>query len=219
MEAIVSKTADYVRAELEGLCSAHDFFHIERVWKLAQRIRAAEGRGDALVIELAALLHESFDEKFYTSEKLVEKRAALECFLHESGLDAARAAQVFFVVNNVGFGKSLHRGSDFVVTSELAIVEDADRLEAIGAIAVARTFAYGGKKGRAIHDPAQPVAKPTDKDAYHARNSSSINHFYEKLLLLKDLLHTPSARAMAKDRHDYMEGFLKQFLAEWDLDR
>ena len=219
MDPIVSRTADYVRAELEGLCSAHDFFHIERVWMLAKRLHAAEGRGDASVVELAALLHESFDEKFYAPEKIAAKRVDLARFLRESGLDDARAAQVFFVVENVGFGKSLHRGPDFVVTPELAVVEDADRLEAIGAIAIARTFAYGGKKGRALHDPSRPPVRLTNKDQYHSFDSPSLNHFYEKLFLLKDLLHTPSARAIAKDRHDYMEGFVKQFLAEWDLDR
>ncbi|MDD2917121.1 MAG: HD domain-containing protein [Candidatus Gracilibacteria bacterium] len=216
MNSIVIHTAEFVRKELEGLCSAHDFYHIERVWKLSQRIYVEEKRGDIVVIELGALLHESFDDKFYTKEQMQEKEILLETFLRNEGLTEERLAQVFFVIKNVGFGKSLERGADFPMTPELAIVEDADRLESIGAIAIARTFAYGGKMKRAIYDPTVPVVEVMDRESYKKSGSSSIQHFYEKLLKLRDLLHTSSAKKIAQDRHVFMETFLEQFHAEWN---
>ncbi|MDD5376835.1 MAG: phosphohydrolase [Candidatus Gracilibacteria bacterium] len=216
MESVVANTADIVRKELEGLCSAHDFYHIERVWKLARKIYFEEKRGDLMVIELGALLHESFDDKFYTKEQMKEKRMMLEKFLQDEGLSEKRLVQLFYVIDNVGFGKSLERGADFQMTPELEIVEDADRLEAIGAIAVARTFAYGGKMKRAIHDPTIPSLEAMDRESYKNNTGTSIQHFYDKLLKLKDLLHTSTAKEIAIERHVFMEKFLEQFHAEWN---
>ena len=128
--------------------------------------------------------------------------------------------KVFFVIENVGFSKSLERGADFPMTPELEIVEDADRLEAIGAIAIARTFSYGGKHKRAIYDPSIPfLTEVRSKEEYrnNAGRESSLHHFYEKLLKLKDLLHTETARNLAVSRHAYMEEFVERFLKEWNL--
>lgn len=119
------------------------------------------------------------------------------------------------MIENVGFGKSLERTDEFVITPELAIVEDADRLDAIGAIAIARTFAYGGKRSRPIYDPTLPIMTLTNQEKYRNGGSSSFHHFFEKLLNLKDLMHTPSAKKMAESRHVFMERFVAEFLKEW----
>jgi len=218
MNPIINNTAQLVKTELEWLCSAHDFYHIERVWKLAQKIYKEEKIGDPLVIELGALLHESFDRKFCTKEQYGDKKILLEKFFLEQWLDIERIEKVFFVIENVGFGKSLMRTQDFVMSPELAIVEDADRLEAIGAIAIARTFSYGWKTKRAIHDPTINYMEVSVEESYKNNHSpSSLSHFYEKLLKLKDLLNTETAKNLAQGRHVFMEQFLKQFYAEWDL--
>ncbi len=216
MENIINNTANFVRQELEWLCSAHDFYHIERVWKLARKIYDAEKQGDPLVIELGALLHESFDDKFYTKEQMHEKEINLKEFLDREWLSHEKIDQIFYVIKNVGFWKSLERGTDFYMPKELEIVEDADRLEAIGAIAIARTFAYGGKMKRAIYDPSASTIEVVDRETYYMNNGSSIQHFYDKLLKLKDLLHTATARKIAQERHVFMERFLEQFHAEWN---
>lgn len=219
MDSLIKKTAQFVRKELDGLCSAHDFHHIERVWKLAKKIYAEEKNwGDLVVIELGALLHESFDDKFYMKEQIQEKKQSLAIFLRDGWLDEERLAKVFYVIENVGYGKSLARGPDFYMPIELAIVEDADRLESIGAIAIARTFSYGGKKKRAIYDPDAPISEITDKISYQKNEGSSLQHFYDKLLKLKDLLHTDAAKKIALQRHAFMEQFLDQFHAEWNLE-
>jgi len=215
---IINNTKSLVKAELEWLCSAHDFYHIERVWKLAQKIYAKEKIWDLLVIELGALLHESFDRKFYNKEQLEDKKISLEKFFSEQWLDKDRIEKVFFVIKNVGFGKSLIRTKDFIITPEFAIVEDADRLEAIWAIAIARTFSYWGKKQRPIHDPNIDYEELVTEESYNNGSPSSVAHFYEKLLKLKDILNTPTAKELAKERHIFMEQFLKQFYAEWDLE-
>lgn len=124
--------------------------------------------------------------------------------------------RVFYVIKNVGFGKSLERGPDFQMIPELEIVEDADRLEAIGAIAIARTFAYGGKMKRSIHDPKSIPIELMNRESYKNHTGTSIEHFYDKLLKLKDLLHTATAKKIAANRHVFMEKFLEQFYAEWD---
>lgn len=215
---IIANTTHLVKAELEWLCSAHDFYHIERVWKLAQKIYKEEKIWDLLVIELGALLHESFDTKFYTVEQLRDKKIGLEKFLKDQGLDSERIAKVLFVIENVWFGKSLKRTQDFIMTPELEVVEDADRLEAIGAIAIARVFSYGGKKKRPIHEPSISYRELDCEESYRNGSPTSIAHFYEKLLKLKDLLNTEAARNLAQGRHIFMEQFLKQFYAEWDLE-
>lgn len=215
---IIINTTNLVKTELEWLCSAHDFYHIERVWKLAKKIYNEEKNWDLLVIELGALLHESFDRKFYNKEQLEDKKIMLEKFFSEQWLDKDRIEKVFFVIKNVGFGKSLIRTKDFIITPEFAIVEDADRLEAIWAIAIARVFSYWGKKQRPIHDPNIDNAELVTEESYNNGSPTSIAHFYEKLLKLKDMLNTETAKELAKERHIFMEQFLKQFYAEWDLE-
>lgn len=218
MNTIIINTAKFAQWELEWLCSAHDFHHIERVWKLSKKIYFGENRWDIVVIELSALLHESFDDKFYTDKQIENRKIILKQFLRDQWLDEKRLNQVFFVIENIGFRKSLERDTDFSMIPELEIVEDADQLEAIGAIAIARTFAYGGKMKHSIYDPKESWTEVTDRETYKNSTASSIQHFYDKLLKLREILHTPTAKNIAKDRHDFMEYFLKQFYAEWDLE-
>lgn len=215
---IIAKTEKYVKDELEWLCAAHDFYHIERVLKLARSIYSLEKRGDLLVIELGALLHESFDEKFYSKDEIEQKEGSLRAFLQEQWLDEERLQKTFFVIKNVGFGKSLSRGADFPMTPELEIVEDADRIDAIWAIAIARTFSYGGKNKRPIYDPTIPLVDLQDQESYRKGTPSSFHHFFEKLLKLKDLLHTQSAKKIALSRHEFMEQYVAAFLSEWNGD-
>lgn len=217
-EPIIGAAEKYVKDELEGLCSAHDFYHIERVLRVARTIHSEEKRGDLLVIELGALLHESFDAKFYGKEEMEQKEATLLSLFREYGLGDERIRKTFFVIKNVGFGKSLERTADFPMTPELEIVEDADRLDAIGAIAIARTFSYGGKHHRPIYDPTYPIAEIRDQASYMKGNSSSLHHFHEKLLRLMDLLHTESAKRIAHPRHEFMERFVSEFMREWNAE-
>lgn len=210
--------ADKVQQEMEWVCSAHDFFHIARVVKLAQQLHKQEWSGEIAIIEAGALLHESLDDKFFAADELDQRKEGLNSMLQELWMDTSEREGVMFIVENVGYGKSLARGDDFVGTMEFKIVEDADRLEAVGAIAIARTFAYGGKKGRAIHDPSAEVNTDMTRESYKKAENTSINHFYEKLLLLKDMMHTQSGRKAAEERHAFMESYLQQFYQEWDAD-
>lgn len=214
----LQKTKEFVKRELEWLCSAHDYHHIERVWKLAKKIYETEKQWDELVIEMAALLHESFDEKFYSKDELVLKKEQVAEFLRARDLSPEQFKKVYFILEHIGFGKSINREKDFVAFPEFSIVEDADRLEAIGAIAIARTFAYGGRVKRPIYNPEMPTQSYISSEAYHSSGGSSVHHFYEKLLRLRDMLTTDTAKKMAQKRHEFMELYLTQFFAEWNLE-
>lgn len=167
---------------------------------------------------MAALLHESFDEKFYSKDELVGRKEQIAEFLRARDLTPEQFKKVYCIIEHIGFGKSMDRSEDFESFPEFAIVEDADRLDAIGAIAIARTFAYGGKVKRPIHDPEIPAQSYISSEAYHSSGGSSINHFYEKLLKLRDMLTTDTAKKMAQKRHEFMEMFLTQFFAEWNME-
>lgn len=210
--SLIERAAAHVHAAMSGESSGHDWWHIERVWKLARRIGEAEG-ADLEVVELAALLHDLGDHKFHGGDLTVAPRVASE-WLREAGADETLIAHVAEIIGTLSF-----KGAGVQTpmrTLEGQVVQDADRLDAIGAIGIARTFAYGGWKGQEMHDPTQPPAPHDSFEAYQRGRTTTINHFYEKLLLLKDRMNTPTARQIAEARHAYMEGFLQQFYAEWD---
>jgi uncharacterized protein len=212
MNDLIERAAAHVRAAMSGESSGHDWWHIERVWRLARRIGEAEG-ADMQVVELAALLHDLGDHKFHGGDLTAAPRIAAD-WLREAGADAALIEHVAEIIGTLSF-----KGAGVPTpmrTLEGQVVQDADRLDAIGAIGIARTFAYGGWKGQAMHDPEQPPTLHGSFDDYGRGRTTTVNHFYEKLLLLKDRMNTPTARRMAEARHAYMEGFLQQFLTEWD---
>lgn len=213
----VSAVEAFVKAEMEWLCWAHDFHHIARVVKLARKIRELEWEGNTLIIVLGALLHESLDDKFFEKSKMAERKNNIINFLKSLEVSDSNIESVMFIVQNVWFWKSLERWPDFVASKEFQIVEDADRLEAIWAIAIARTFTYGGKKWSPMYDPTIKPHENLNRDTYAKSDNTSINHFYEKLLLLKDLMHTKSWSELALKRHEFMQSYITQFHSERDL--
>jgi uncharacterized protein len=211
----VEATERFIRERLGNETTGHDWYHTDRVRRMALRLAAAEASRmpgiDLLVVELAALLHDLEDWKFSGDETAAPQAAAV--WLAGQGLDPARTARVAEIVGTLSF--KCAGVPTPMRTIEGAIVQDADRLDAIGAIGIARTFAYGGYKGSMIHDPEQPVQPHDSFAAYKASTGSTINHFYEKLLLLKDRMNTETAKVIAADRHRYLEEFLNRFHDEW----
>lgn len=215
---LIKKTIAFVKESLKDAEGGHDWFHIERVFNNAKLIAKGE-KANVLVVSLGALLHDIADSKFHGGdETLGPKKAA--SFLLAANVDSLVIAQVIEIIKNSSFKASLTNRTGAInkekeKTIELAIVQDADRLDAIGAIGVARCFNYGGFKNRAIYDPEiLPNLKMT-KEEYKASMNPSINHFYEKLLLLKDKMNTKTAKKIAKARHNFMESYLAQFYKEW----
>lgn len=212
MEEIISKTILFVKQQLRDAEGGHDWFHIERVYKNTLLI-AREETCDVLVVKLAALLHDIADSKFHNGDETVGPKIARE-FLTNEKVDENTINHVVAIIENISFkggkvAKTFH-------SLELDIVQDADRLDAIGAIGIARTFNYGGFKNRAIYDPnIQPNLQMT-KEEYKNSTAPTINHFYEKLLLLKDKMNTKTGLKIAENRHQFMENFLSQFYGEWD---
>ena len=209
---IILGTVEYVKKMLAGAEGGHDWFHIERVWKNAKLIASGE-KCDLEVVELAALLHDIADSKFHGGDEEIGPRKARE-YLTTAGIDSKKANHIVAIIENVSF-KGGHNARNHS-SIELDIVQDADRLDAIGAIGIARTFNYGGFKNRAIYDPSIAPNLNMTKEEYKKSTAPTINHFYEKLLLLKDLMNTQSGKRIAEQRHHYMEGFLNQFYSEWN---
>lgn len=209
---IIERTVAFVQHTLSGAESGHDWWHILRVWNNTKLILQTE-QADPLICELAALLHDIADSKFHNSDESIGPRIAGE-FLAKEGVDTAIIQQVQSIILNMSFKASL--GEVTFDSPELRVVRDADRLDAIGAIGIARAFNYGGFKNREIYNPTIPVEQNMSKEAYKNTTAPTINHFYEKLLLLQDKMHTETAKRIAAQRHQYMEGFLQQFYAEWD---
>ena len=210
---LIAATAAHMEQLFAGEGSGHDWAHIRRVWLMARRLAAAEPGADTLVTELGALLHDIADWKFHGGDYEAGPRAA-RAWLVDQGAPEDLIQRVETVIREVSF-KGLGVATP-VSLLEAALVQDADRLDAIGAIGIARAFAYGGHKGRPLHDPAVlPVAH--DSFASYQKNTApTLNHFYEKLLHLKDRLHTNAARVVAAERHTFMEAYVARFLAEWD---
>ncbi len=211
-EIIIEQTLEFVKSRLSGETTGHDFFHTYRVWKTAQSIASLEG-GDLFVIQLAALLHDIADWKFHDGDDSVGPRIAEE-WLDEHNVDKETVDSVSDIIRHISFkGAGVKTG---INTLEGMIVQDADRLDALGAVGIARAFAYGGSRGREIYNPDEmPVLHGSFKEYKNSRGTT-VNHFHEKLLLLKDLMNTKTAKKMAEERHRYMEDFLKRFLEEWE---
>jgi uncharacterized protein len=210
---IIENTAAFIQEKFAAEGSGHDWPHIRRVWHVARALAAQEPGTDQEVVELAALLHDIADWKFHNGDYEAGPRAA-RVWLQSQQVPEATIARVEQVIREVSF-KGL--GVETPVTSpDAAVVQDADRLDAIGAIGVGRAFAYGGHKGRPMHDPATPPVSHADFEQYKQSTAPTLNHFYEKLLHLKDRLHTPGARLLAEERHHFMQTFVAQFLREWD---
>ncbi|KAF0818699.1 HD domain protein [Bacillus sp. ZZV12-4809] len=208
---IIHKTEEFVRNTLGDDTTGHDWHHIERVRRNALYIAKKEQKGDSFLIEMAALLHDIPDAKLNTSREAGERK--LSDFLEQLEISEEASSSIKAIIDSVSF-----KGGDNirVLSAEAQIVQDADRLDAIGAVGIARAFAYGGKKGQLIYDPSLVIRKEMSEEEYRNGRSSSINHFYEKLLKLRDLLNTDAAMEMAEERHEFIEQFLHQFFKEWN---
>ena len=212
-ETIIEATKNYVRTTLKNAEGGHDWFHTLRVYNNSLLISKGE-KVDALVVALGALLHDIADSKFYDGDDTIAPKMARE-FLFKHNVDSLVIEHVINIINNISFNKSLEKGKKFT-SPELEVIQDADRLDAIGAIGIARCFNYGGFKNRKIFDPSiKPNMKMT-KEEYKKSTAPTINHFYEKLLLLSDKMNTKTGKRIAKQRHQFMELYLDQFYAEWD---
>lgn len=210
---IIEQTRAFLEKKFAAEGSGHDYWHMYRVWKLAQLIAASEDNVDEFTLELAALLHDVADWKFHNGDEEAGSRAARE-WLESLNVDNAVIEHIEDIIRNVSF-----KGANVetkLKTIEGQIVQDADRLDALGAIGIARTFAYGGAKARPMYDPNVSAKQHDTFEAYKNSNSPTINHFYEKLLLLKDRMHTKTGKELAQHRHKVMEEFLEEFFAEWD---
>jgi uncharacterized protein len=210
--SIVDKTILFVKEKLNNAEGGHDWFHIERVYKNALLI-AKEEDCDLTVVKLGALLHDIADSKFHDGDETIGPKTARD-FLESINVDEEVIHHIINIIENISF-----KGGNFEKefhSKELEIVQDADRLDAIGAIGIARTFNYGGFKNRALYNPNIQPNLNMSKEKYKNSDAPTLNHFYEKLLLLKDKMNTPTGKKIAEARHQYMENFLSQFYAEWE---
>lgn len=212
-ETIIEATKDYVKTMLKDAEGGHDWFHILRVYNNAKLIAKSE-QVDELVVALGALLHDIADSKFHDGDDTIAPKMARE-FLFKHNVDSLVIEHVIDIINNISFNKSLEKGEKFT-SPELDVIQDADRLDAIGAIGIARCFNYGGFKNRKIFDPSIKPNMTMTKEEYKKSTAPTINHFYEKLLLLSDKMNTKTGKRIAKQRHQFMEQYLDQFYAEWD---
>lgn len=208
----ISQTIAFVKEQLKNAEGGHDWFHIERVYKNSLLIAQNE-KVDIFVVQLGALLHDIADSKFHNGNESVGPQIARQ-FLMEINVEGSIIDHVINIIKNISFAGG--NGLQKFKSPELDVVQDADRLDALGAIGIARTFNYGGFKNRVLYDPSIPPNLNMSKEEYKASKAPTINHFYEKLLLLKDLMNTETGQKIALERHQFMEGFLEQFYAEWD---
>lgn len=209
---LINQTMLLVKQQLENAEGGHDWFHIERVYNNAISIVEKE-KGDVMVVKLAALLHDIADSKFHQGDDSIGPRIARE-FLESQKVDGKTIEQVVNIIENISY-KGGAVNSTFH-SLELDIVQDADRLDAIGAIGIARTFNYGGFKNRPLYNPVIAPKMNMTPQEYKDSTAPTLNHFYEKLLLLKDLMNTETGKQMAQKRHRFMETFLSQFYREWE---
>ena len=209
---LIIVTKNFVQQELANAEGGHDWFHIERVYKNALLI-AEDEDVNLEIVALGALLHDIADAKFHQGDETVGPKKAQQ-FLQQQNVESATIEHVIKIIEHISF-----KGGNFQQqfhSKELAIVQDADRLDALGAIGIARTFNYGGFKNRKLYDPAIAPRLNMTKEEYKKGDNPTINHFYEKLLLLKDRMNTQKGKQIAQERHLFMEKFLEQFYAEWD---
>lgn len=211
---IINETVEFVKKTLQGAEGGHDWWHTQRVWKTAKSIAKKEAAND-FIVELGALLHDIADSKFHSGNEEIGPQIARE-FLESLEVEAYVIAQVEAIIRNISYKNSL-AGNKYH-SPEFDIVQDADRLDAIGAIGIARTFNYGGHINAELYNPAILPRKGLSEEEYKGSRSPTLNHFHEKLLLLKDRMNTATARKLAENRHFFMERFLIQFYKEWDSD-
>ncbi len=213
-EKIIEATIEFVKDRLKNAEGGHDWWHIYRVWKTAKQIAKSE-RVDNFIVELGALLHDIADSKFNDGDETLGPKIAND-FLELKRLDKKVIVHVNEIIKNISFkgGKEIQKFK----SAELDVIQDADRLDALGAIGIARTFNYGGFKNREIYNPEIPPNLTMTKEEYKNSTAPTINHFYEKLLLLKDRMNTETGKRMAEERHKFMEEYLKQFHKEWGFD-
>ncbi|WP_298323096.1 HD domain-containing protein [uncultured Dokdonia sp.] len=211
-QQLIDNTITFVKTTLANAEGGHDWFHIERVYKSAVKIAEGE-KVNPLVVALGALLHDIADSKFFNGDETIAPKMATE-FLLSQNCDSTVIEHVVQIIKNISF-RGGNKAQAFT-SLELDVVQDADRLDALGAIGIARTFNYGGFKNRKLYDPAIAPQLAMTVDEYKKSTAPTINHFYEKLLLLKDRMNTKTGKKMAEKRHQYMEGFLAQFYAEWE---
>ena len=213
-ETIIQNTIKFVKNELKDAEGGHDWFHIERVYKNSVLI-SKEEKVDAFVVSLGALLHDIADPKFYNGDETIGPKVASN-FLKSQDVDDNITTHVINIIKYISFKNSLDINGQKFTSKELEVVQDADRLDAIGAIGIARCFNYGGFKNRALYNPEIVPNLNMSKEEYKNSTAPTINHFYEKLLLLKDKMNTVTGQQIAIKRHQYMEQFLAQFYDEWN---
>ena len=211
-EDIINKTIDFVKTVLADAEGGHDWWHIYRVWKSAKQI-AQQENVDLFIVELGALLHDIADSKFHNGDETVGPRIARE-FLQSLNVDEETITHVENIILNISF-KGGNQKQKFK-SDELDVIQDADRLDALGAIGIARTFNYGGHKNREIYNPKIKPNLNMTKEEYKNSDAPTLNHFYEKLLLLKERMNTVSGKKMAEQRHEFMNTYLNQFYMEWE---
>jgi len=210
--SIIKKTISFAKDKLSKDCTGgHDWWHIERVWNNAKAINKKEG-ADQFIIDLAVLLHDVGDWKVIGAKE--DDYTIAENFLVKNKVKEDVIEKVMFIIKNMSFSSTFDKKTK-ETSKEFKVVQDADRLDALGAVGIARMFAYGGSRQRSIYDPSEKIQKIKSKTAYKEINSSTFRHFYDKVLFLKDLMNTKTARAIAGKRHKYVESYIKQFLSEW----
>ncbi|MGJ8743503.1 HD domain-containing protein [Polaribacter sp.] len=213
-DIIIKNTIAFVKKELKNAEGGHDWFHIERVFKNSILI-SKEEKTDIFVVSLAALLHDIADPKFYNGDETVGPKVAKD-FLEKELVDKETMKHVINIIKHISYKNSLEAGTEKFSSKELEVVQDADRLDAIGAIGIARCFNYGGFKNRPLYNPEIAPNLKMTKEQYKKSEAPTINHFYEKLLLLKDKMNTKTGKQLALERHNYMVQFLNQFYNEWN---
>lgn len=211
-ETVIQKTIDFVKEVLSDAEGGHDWWHIFRVWKISKHIAQTE-KVNMFIVELGALLHDIADSKFYDGDEEIGPRKARE-FLSSLNVQEDVIIHVENIISNISFKGGKH--TQKFKSPELDVIQDADRLDAVGAIGIARTFNYGGHKGREIYNPEIKPNLNMTKEEYKSSNAPTLNHFYEKLLLLKDRMNTKTGKSMAENRHKFMEQFLDEFYKEWN---
>ena len=214
-EALIRRCAEFVQRTLKNAEGGHDWFHIQRVFNTSKMILQEEMAADSTVVKLAALSHDIADPKFHQGDESIGPAMA-QRFLEEEGVKRELIDRVVEIVKGMSYRNSLDKIPRKNPSLEFQIVQDADRLDAMGAIGIARAFSYGGHKNRALYDPNVPYKKGMTKEEYKNSGAPTINHFHEKLLLLKDGMHTKVAKRMALERHAFMLEFLERFHSEWE---
>lgn len=210
----IEKTISFVKEKLDGAEAGHDWFHVERVWKLAKKMASEEKNVDILVVELAALLHDIADPKFHDGNEDLAIKISRD-FLEELKVSSSQKERILLIIKKMSF-KNRQEINPSEQSIEFQMVQDADRLDAIGAIGIARAFHFGGFKNNLMYHPDIKPNMGMTKSEYKKSKGTTINHFYEKLLLLKEMMNTTAGKRMAEERHDYMLNFIRQFQKEWN---